>query len=134
MCDPVTLLGGALIGAGASKLLKPKGGQVAASVDPAAERAKAEAEATQRANATIVADQRRRRASRGLLSLGVDDQSGLGVTGQSARGGALAAGRSLLSLGTGAYNPASAGSGMPGAYYGGAAGGGRSGNTRQQAL
>ncbi|MGL4576680.1 MAG: hypothetical protein ACRCV9_17975 [Burkholderiaceae bacterium] len=135
MCDPVTLLVGAGAAAGAtaysSRQAKkamvgaPQGQQA----DPAAERQKAEAEATQRANAKIVEAQRRRRAGQGLLSLGVDDQSQLGVSDPSRRS-VRGSQSSLLGMGAGGYNPAAAGAGVPGGYYGGGGGGGRS-NTRQ---
>ena len=82
-------------------------------------------QATLNANAQIAESQRRRRAARGLLSLGVSDQTTLGE-GQGTKSPWL----SLLGLGAGAgagsgggggggYNPASAGAGVPGAYYGG---------------
>lgn len=94
---------------------------VAQGPDPATERLKAEQEATTRANATIVADQRRRRAARGLLSLGVDDQSNFGSTGKPAAGSVRTG---LLSLGMAgrfyapaASSPAAAGSNVPGGYY-----------------
>jgi hypothetical protein len=96
---------------------------VAPGIDPTAERIKAEQEATTRANATIVADQRRRRAARGLLSLGVDDQSSLGTSGKPAAGSVRTG---LLSLGTAGYAgaqagagyaPSAAGTNVPGGYY-----------------
>lgn len=109
-----------MIGAGtalvATKVMTPNMPAQAAAPDPAAEREAAQAEAAQRANAKIVADQRRRRAARGLLSLGLDEQGQLGTEG-GAQGRQRA--NSLLSLGTGAYSPSAAGAGMPGAYYGG---------------
>lgn len=120
MCDPGSILlavGGAL----AAKALAPKPSTSNASAD----QAQADALATQKANAQIVADQRRRRAARGLISLGVDDQSQLGADGASGAYTRVAAGVSGKSLlGTGAYNPASAGAGMPAAYYGGSVAGG----------
>ena len=122
MCDPVTasvaLAGGSLAAgerardkaedAAHDNYLKAQGAQAAA-----------EREATDRANARIVATQSRRRQARGLLRLGLDEQGSLGPAGSPTPGQR----KSLLSLGTGAYNPASAGAGLPGAYYGGSGGG-----------
>lgn len=71
MCDPVSLVvsvGAGLAGGAAIGALTSRGGGGGSTVDPAAERAKAEAEAAQKANARIAAAQRRRQQS--LLSSG----------------------------------------------------------------
>lgn len=75
MCDPVSLLVGAVAGGVASKVLGPKGSNAspnsaANAPDPAAERAKAEAEAAQRANAQLAASNARRREQQSLMSKG----------------------------------------------------------------
>jgi hypothetical protein len=77
MCDPISLTLGAVAGATvyqttqARKSAKEAAAiQAAAQVDPAAERAKAEAEAAQRANAALAESNRRRREQGSLLSKG----------------------------------------------------------------
>lgn len=77
MCNPIALAVTAFAGATAySARQSAKASteaariQAAAQGDPAAERAKAEAEAAQRANAKLAADQRRRRDQGSLLAKG----------------------------------------------------------------
>lgn len=72
MCDPVSamwVIGGLAVG---SAMAAPSAGPAAAAQqpDPAEERAKAEAEAAQRANAQLAMDQRRRREQSSLLAKG----------------------------------------------------------------
>jgi hypothetical protein len=117
MCDPVSVGVGLLGGMVASRAMAPKQPAAAAQTDPAAERTAAEQEATRRANAQIADAQRRRRSQRGLLALGVDDQSSLGQAGN--RAGA-AGQRALLGMGAAmGRSPAAAGAGIPGGFYGG---------------
>lgn len=76
MCDPVSVgiaAGAAAGGAVLKKAMTPKMPKVS-QPDPAAERAQAEAEAQQRANAQLAADQRRRREQMGLLARGAPAQ------------------------------------------------------------
>lgn len=77
MCDPISLTLGAVAGATvyqttqARKSAKEAAAiQAAAQTDPVAERAKAEAEAAQRANAALADSNRRRREQGSLLSKG----------------------------------------------------------------
>lgn len=73
MCDPVTLgvtAGGLLGGAVLGKAMAPKAPSAPKQPDPAIERAKAEAEAAQRANAQLATDQRRRREGGSLMAKG----------------------------------------------------------------
>lgn len=76
MCDPVSLAVGAVAGTVATKALTPKPSRAATAAppDPAVERATAEAEAQQRANAQLAADQRRRREQQNLLARGAPQQ------------------------------------------------------------
>jgi hypothetical protein len=73
MCDPFTFGAVGLVGAVLMNSNKKKGSS-AAPVEPedtvAQERARAEAEAAQRANAQLAQDQRRRREQQSLLSTG----------------------------------------------------------------
>lgn len=78
MCDPISLIAGGLA-AGATvyqtqqarkSAKEAAAAQAAAQGDPAAERAKAEAEAAQRANAQLAEGNRRRREQGSLLSKG----------------------------------------------------------------
>ena len=73
MCDPVSMVVGAVGGMAVSKAMTPKAPKIS-QPDPAAERAQAEAEAQQRANAQLAADQRRRREQMGLLARGAPAQ------------------------------------------------------------
>lgn len=77
MCDPISLAVTAFAGAtaysarqGAKAATEAARIQAEAQGDPAAERARAEAEAAQRANAKLAADQRRRRDQGSLLAKG----------------------------------------------------------------
>lgn len=74
MCNPVAYVAGGLLGGlVASKAMGPKVESpqtTATQVDPAAERAAAEAEAANRANIQLAADQRRRREQGSLMSRG----------------------------------------------------------------
>jgi len=74
MCAPVSLIVGAVGGLAVSKALTPKQQAAAAPAselpDPAEERARAEAEAAQKANAKLAADSRRRREQGSLLAKG----------------------------------------------------------------
>jgi hypothetical protein len=77
MCDPISLAVTAFAGAtaysarqGAKAATEAARIQADAQGDPAAERARAEAEAAQRANAKLAADQRRRRDQGSLLAKG----------------------------------------------------------------
>lgn len=116
MCDPVSVGVGLLGGMVASRAMAPRQTAATAAADPNAERIKAEQEATMRANAQIADSQRRRRSQRGLLALGVNDQSTLGQPG-NLQG---ASQRALLGMGAAmARSPAAAGAGVPGGFYGG---------------
>ncbi len=72
MCDPISLIVGAVGGLAVSSLVAPQqsGSSVAQLPDPAEERAKAEAEAAQKANAKLASDSRRRREQGSLLAKG----------------------------------------------------------------
>lgn len=80
MCDPVSLLIGAGVGMAGSTVLGALTNSGGSSADHAAERAKAEAEAAQKANARIAATQKRRQQS--LLSSGAP-AADAGVTSRS---------------------------------------------------
>lgn len=79
MCDPVSMVVGAVGGMVASKALAPKQKAQAATseaaADPAAERAAAEAQAQQTANRRLAEDQRRRREQQSLLAKGAPQPS-----------------------------------------------------------
>lgn len=95
MCDPVSLVVGAVGGLLGAKALSPRQqGQTAASLsDPAAENAQAEAEAAQRANARLATDQRRRREQGSLLARGAPQATfGDGTSGSVVDGSPLSAG------------------------------------------
>lgn len=73
MCDPVTIgvaAGGLLGGAVLGSAMAPKAPKAPKQPDPAVERAQAEAEAAQRANAQLAMDQRRRREGGSLIARG----------------------------------------------------------------
>jgi len=70
MCDPVSMLIGAVGGAALGR--KKSSAPAAAVVDPATEQADAEAKAAQAANMKLAADQQRRRAQQSLLATGAD--------------------------------------------------------------
>lgn len=120
MCDPISLTLGAVAGATvyqttqARKSAKEAAAiQAAAQTDPAAERAKAEAEAAQRANAALADSNRRRREQGSLLSKGASaapqftlgdaqltpGQSPLSVDGGTTNRSTVAARTSLMSRG-----------------------------------
>jgi len=120
MCDPISLTLGAVAGATvyqttqARKSAKEAAAiQAAAQTDPAAERAKAEAEAAQRANAALADSNRRRREQGSLLSKGASaapqftlgdaqltpGQSPLSVDGGATNRSTVAARTSLMSRG-----------------------------------
>lgn len=78
MCNPVSLIVGALGGMAVSKAMAPKQQAAApaqAASDPAAERAAAEAQAQQTANRKLAEDQRRRREQQSLLAKGAPQPS-----------------------------------------------------------
>ena len=113
MCNPLALAVTAFAGAtaysarqGAKAATEAARIQAAAQGDPAAERAKAEAEAAQRANAKLAADQRRRREQGSLLakgapaptfSLGDTEGDPLSPIGPAGSGLGARMGRALLS-------------------------------------
>lgn len=74
MCDPVSMLVGAVGAQAIGGLIGGGGGgssaPAATATDPAVERAKVEAEAAQKANAKLANDQRRRREQQSLLAKG----------------------------------------------------------------
>ena len=108
MCDPASMITAGVTKV-ASKALAPD----INIPDPTAEREKAMAEATQKANATMVANQRRRRAGRGLLADGLETT--LGGTQDTTGAPSGPKQRSMLERG---YDASSAGRNLPGAYYG----------------
>lgn len=69
MCDPVSMLVGAVGGMAVSSAMAPSAPRVA-KADPEKERAEAEAKAAQLANAKLAEDQKRRRAQGSLLARG----------------------------------------------------------------
>lgn len=79
MCDPVSMIVGAVGGMVASKAMAPKQKAQAATseaaADPVAERAAAEAQAQQTANRRLAEDQRRRREQQSLLAKGAPQPS-----------------------------------------------------------
>lgn len=80
MCDPVSMIVGAVGGAVASKALAPKAPRAAApAADPEVERMKAEADAAAAANRKLAVDKLRRREQQSLVSRGAptlgDDQT-----------------------------------------------------------
>jgi hypothetical protein len=129
VCDPVSMLVGAVGATVVGRAIAPKQQSAAAPAqpDPAEERAKAEAEAAQRANAQLAMDQRRRREQGSLLAKGGmvqpsfpmgDEGSGsspLSTSGRLASRTTTARAASLISRG------ASGGGGG----FGGGTGGGR---------
>jgi hypothetical protein len=140
MCDPVTAIiaGGALVGSTAYSARQARKAsteaakiQADAQPDPAAERAKAEAEAAQRVNAQLAADGRRRREqgsliSRGAPALQLGDEGEATGTGASPLGAPGSGGR-LTSRRTVAQTASLMSRGAPaGGGYGGG-GGGRGG-------
>lgn len=128
MCDPISLVVGAVGGMAVSKALTPKQQQQqqAAATDPAVERANAEAEAAQRANQRLATDQRRRREqgnllARGAPSFGLGDQAqdpaSASPIGSSFRPGAarpamgVAPSQTLISRGSPSYGGGGGGGG-----------------------
>jgi hypothetical protein len=90
MCDPVSLVVGAVAGGVAtSALSRPRGGGSSApAANPEAERMKAEADAAAAANRKLAADKSRRReqqslVARGAPSLGDEQNTGEGVINAS---------------------------------------------------
>lgn len=80
MCDPVTIIGGAVAGLAANKLMKPKTPSYG---NPEAERMQAEADASASANAKLVASQKRRRQQQNLLAQGAQPSVGDVATNDS---------------------------------------------------
>lgn len=119
MCDPVSMVVGAVGGLVASKVLAPKSqaAAVTPTTDPAAERAAAEAEAQQTANRKLAEDNRRRREQGSLIAkgapqptlgdatTGADALSPLGTSNRSTSASAA----SLISRGVGAAPSAAVG-------------------------
>lgn len=84
MCDPVSLVVGAVGATVVGKAMAPKAPRAAAAPDPEAERMKAEADAAGAANRKLAADKMRRReqqslVARGAPSLGDEQNTGQGV-------------------------------------------------------
>lgn len=134
MCDPVTAIAGALgvstttaaVGVGvvgglvASKALShnSSAASAASNPDPATERAKVEADAAQKANAQLAADNRRRREQGSLLAKGAPQPTlGDSMPGTSVGGGLSPIGTSTPSFvtrNTTARAPSLMSLGMPG--------------------
>jgi len=72
----------AVVAAGASIYGATRKAPSPPTTDPEADRLKAQSDATTRANALLVQDQRRRRSQRNLLSLGASADDTLGAPGQ----------------------------------------------------
>jgi hypothetical protein len=81
MCDPVSMLVGAVAGSVGGKLLGGGGGGSSSAGNAEAERQQAEADAAASANRKLAADQKRRREQQSLIAQGapsVGDQAGTG--------------------------------------------------------
>lgn len=81
MCDPVSMLVGAVAGSVGGKLLGGGGGGGSSAGNVEAERMKAEADAATSANQRLAMDQKRRREQQSLIAQGaptVGDQAGTG--------------------------------------------------------
>lgn len=118
MCDPVSMLVGAVAGSVGGKLLGGGGGGGSSTGNAEAERMKAEADAATSANQRLAMDQKRRREQQSLIARGapggVGEQPGTGDSplstvmrqGRSRFRDAPDISQSLIARGAGLLNPA----------------------------